>query len=179
MIHCELSHFYINLMFCMLVNISTFSKGSKVTVREHFWKCLFRIANETSSLYKNPKAHNVSTAVCVLFLIKLRCPKNKSLYDIIFDYLQEQQSSNNKKGQTKLHGTGIHFPEKKGSFNLWSIRWGQYCPVSRARNSNKRRLNNIRITISNKFTFHFCKIFCARCFKIKFHFIVTQLLSRL
>ena len=53
-----------------------------------------------------------STAVCVLFLIKLRCPKNKSLYDIGFDYLQEQRSSQNKKGQTKLHGTGIHFPEK-------------------------------------------------------------------
>ena len=31
---------------------------------------------------------------------------------MVFDYLQEQQSSNNKKGQTKLRGTGIHFPEK-------------------------------------------------------------------
>ena len=56
-------------------------KGSK-HCNGHFWKCVLAIAYETSSFYKMRNFIMFITAVCVLFLIKLRWPKNKSLYKL-------------------------------------------------------------------------------------------------
>ena len=48
----------------------------------HFWKCISGLAYETSSSIKKMRWNTMFiTAVCVIFLIKLRWPKNKSLYN--------------------------------------------------------------------------------------------------
>ena len=115
-----------------------------------------------------------STAVCVLFLIKLRynAPRTKVFMTLFSIISKNNKAATTRKDKLNYVAPEFTFPEKnhhyKGSFNLWSIRWEQYCPVSRARNSNKSRLNNVRITISNKFTFHSCKIFCTRCSQLNF-----------
>ena len=49
---------------------------------DHFWKCMLSSIRNVTFI-KMRKLTMFITAVCVLFLIKLRWPKNKSLYDTV------------------------------------------------------------------------------------------------
>ena len=54
------------------------SFSSTVTALDHFWKCVLNSIRNVKFI-KMRKLTMFITAVCVLFLIKLRRPKNKSL----------------------------------------------------------------------------------------------------
>ena len=78
-------------------------------------------AYETSSSYKFYNMRFLVmfiTAVCLLFLLKLKWPKNKSVYDVVVNYQLSRQHNEHRKHETNANHT--REPQKQRNIQLGS-----------------------------------------------------------